>query len=55
VAQDERRGSAARFGRGAPVRRDDRVLGPRPWAQIWEKYFEQRMQKPAKDDIFKFD
>jgi hypothetical protein len=27
----------------------------RPWAQIWEKYFEQGMQKPEKDDFFKFD
>jgi hypothetical protein len=27
----------------------------RPWAQIWDKYFEQGMQKPEKGDIFKFD
>jgi len=27
----------------------------RPWAQIWDKYFEQGMQKPEKDDLFKFD
>jgi hypothetical protein len=27
----------------------------RPWAQYWERYFEQGMQKPKKDDedIFK--
>jgi hypothetical protein len=27
----------------------------RPWAQIWEKYFEQDMKKPEKKDIFKFE
>ncbi len=27
----------------------------RPWAQIWDKYFEEGMQKPEKDDLFKFD
>jgi len=26
----------------------------RPWAQIWETYFEQGMQKPADEDIFSF-
>jgi hypothetical protein len=27
----------------------------RPWAQLWEKYFEQGMQKPKKDeDLFDF-
>ena len=27
----------------------------RPWAQIWEQYFEQGMQRPEEDDIFSFD
>jgi hypothetical protein len=26
----------------------------RPWAKMWEKYFEQGMQKPKEDDIFDF-
>jgi hypothetical protein len=26
----------------------------RPWAQIWEQYFEQGMEKPKQDDIFTF-
>ncbi|HTT02903.1 MAG TPA: hypothetical protein VMG11_12535 [Steroidobacteraceae bacterium] len=26
----------------------------RPWAQIWEQYFEQGMQKPKQEDIFTF-
>jgi hypothetical protein len=24
----------------------------RPWAQIWEKYFEQGMERPKPKDIF---
>jgi hypothetical protein len=27
----------------------------RPWAHIWEKYWEQGMQRPAEDDIFDFE
>jgi hypothetical protein len=27
----------------------------RPWARIWEEYWEKGMQKPADEDIFKFD
>ena len=27
----------------------------RPWAQIWEQYFEQGMEKPEEKDIFSFD
>jgi hypothetical protein len=27
----------------------------RPWDQIWEKYFEQGMDRPKQEDIFKFD
>jgi len=26
----------------------------RPWAQMWEKYFEQGMEKPKEEDIFNF-
>ena len=26
----------------------------RPWAQMWEKYFEQGMEKPKEEDIFSF-
>jgi hypothetical protein len=26
----------------------------RPWAHIWEKYWEQGMQKPEAEDIFDF-
>ena len=27
----------------------------RPWGHIWEKYFEQDMQRPQEEDIFSFD
>ena len=27
----------------------------RPWAAIWEEYFEQGMQRPQGDDIFDFE
>lgn len=27
----------------------------RPWAQIWERYFEEGMQRPAADSIFDFE
>ena len=27
----------------------------RPWAQIWEEYFEQDMERPEEDDIFSFE
>ena len=27
----------------------------RPWAQIWEKYYEQGMKRPKNEDIFNFD
>lgn len=30
------------------------MLG-RPWAEIWEQYFEQGMERPAEEDIFSFE
>jgi hypothetical protein len=27
----------------------------RPWAQMWERYNEQGMEKPDSEDIFSFD
>jgi hypothetical protein len=30
-------------------------LYDRPWARVWEQFHEQGMQRPAADDIFKFD
>ena len=48
-------------GRGAPVApgtvieyRVEDLYG-RPWAQIWERYFETGMQRPETEDIFDFE
>jgi hypothetical protein len=27
----------------------------RPWAQIWQEYYEQGMQRPEGEDIFSFE
>jgi hypothetical protein len=27
----------------------------RPWGYLWEKYFEQHMQRPEEEDIFSFE
>ena len=27
----------------------------RPWAQMWEKYFEQGMERPKEEDLFDFE
>ncbi len=40
---------------GSVIERDMLDMYGRPWAQIWEKYFEQDMQKPEESDIFSFD
>jgi hypothetical protein len=48
-------------GRGVPVTPGTVIeykvpdMFGRPWAQIWEEYFEQGMQKPETEDIFSFD
>jgi hypothetical protein len=26
----------------------------RPWAQLWEKYFENGMERPKDEDVFSF-
>jgi hypothetical protein len=26
----------------------------RPWAKIWEEYYEKGMQRPAEQDVFSF-
>jgi hypothetical protein len=49
-------------GKASPVRPGEVIqyeipdIYGRPWAHIWEEYFEKGMQKPeAGEDIFKFD
>lgn len=48
-------------GRATPASPGDAVEGfrvpdiyGRPWAQIWEQYFEQDMERPETEDIFEF-
>ena len=48
-------------GRGTPVAPGTVIqytvedLYGRPWARIWEEYFEQGMQRPGDEDIFDFE
>jgi hypothetical protein len=48
-------------GRATPVQPGDVIeyevpnMYDRPWAKIWDDYFEQDMQKPEQEDIFSFD
>jgi hypothetical protein len=47
-------------GRATPVSPGDVIeyevpnMYDRPWAHIWEEYFEQNMQRPEEEDIFNF-
>jgi hypothetical protein len=38
----------------ATIQYDVLDMYARPWAQIWEKYFEQGMQRPEREDILQF-
>ena len=40
-------------GKEIPYRVED--LYGRPWAAVWEEYFEQKMQRPKGEDIFDFE
>jgi hypothetical protein len=48
-------------GRATPVTPGDVLeyevpdIYDRPWAHIWEKYFEQDMEKPEQEDVFSFE
>jgi hypothetical protein len=48
-------------GRATPVSPGDVIqyevpnMYDRPWAHIWEEYFEQDMERPEEEDIFNFD
>jgi hypothetical protein len=47
------RGSSVAPGTGIPYKVED-TYG-RPWAAIWEEYFEEGMQRPETSDIFGFE
>jgi hypothetical protein len=48
-------------GRAKPVTPDTDIeftvpdMYGRPWAKVWERYFEQGMSRPEEDDIFNFE
>ncbi len=48
-------GRATALVPGAEIRYRVEDLYGRPWAAVWEEYFEQGMQRPQGEDIFDFD
>jgi hypothetical protein len=49
------KGHATTVSPGTTIEYEVPDMFGRPWAQLWEKYFEQGMQRPAEEDIFDFD
>jgi len=47
-------GKATPMSPGAEIQYEVPDIYGRPWAHIWEKYFEQGMEKPETEDIFTF-
>lgn len=48
-------GRATPVSPGAVIEYEVPDIYGRPWAVIWEKYYEQEMQRPERDDVFRFD
>jgi len=49
-------GTATPVSPGAVIEYEVPDMLGRPWAQIWEKYWEQGMERPAEEeDIFNFE
>ncbi|HEU4619356.1 MAG TPA: hypothetical protein VFV10_15065 [Gammaproteobacteria bacterium] len=48
-------GKAAPVSPGTAIQYRVPDMYGRPWAQIWEQYLEQGMQKPQAEDIFNFE
>jgi hypothetical protein len=49
------RGSATPVAPGTIIEFQVPDIYGRPWAQIWEEYWEQGMEKPEQEDIFSFE
>jgi hypothetical protein len=50
------RGLATPIAPGTTFEHDVLDMYGRPWAQLWEKYWEQGLQRPAEDeDVFSFE
>ena len=48
-------GHAVQASPGSVIEYEVPDMYGRPWAAIWEKYFEQGMSKPEAEDLFKFE
>jgi hypothetical protein len=48
-------GKASPVSPGAEIEYEVPDMYGRPWAHIWEKYFEEGMERPEEEDIFNFD
>jgi hypothetical protein len=48
-------GTATPVSPGTTIQLEVPDIYGRPWAQIWEKYWEQGMDRPKEDDIFNFE
>jgi hypothetical protein len=49
------KGKATPMAPGGSYEADVLDMFGRPWAQLWQKYQEQGMQRPADEDLFNFD
>jgi hypothetical protein len=49
------KGTASPTSPGTVIEYEVPDMYGRPWAQIWEKYWEEGMEKPEGEDIFSFD
>jgi len=49
------KGTATPVAPGTVIEYEVPDMYGRPWAQIWEKYWEQGMDKPEREDIFNFE
>jgi hypothetical protein len=49
------KGKATPMAPGGSYEADVLDMFGRPWAQLWQKYQEQEMQRPADEDLFNFD
>jgi len=48
-------GTATPVSPGTVIQYEVPDMYGRPWAQIWEKYWEQGMERPVDEDLFDFE
>jgi hypothetical protein len=49
------KGTATPVPPGTPLEFEVPDMYGRPWAQIWEKYWENEMERPKEKDVFSFE